>query len=163
MQQKRILIILVVVLVVIFIVGVVRGPTQGGNNTVSISNIQNGFFGTLHNLFVHPQHLAAQDMQVAGGSSSTCLQSDMLVVPQGGTCNYVIIEHKGASVRTIKLNPTAGSVAKLTLQPEGAMQGTLDIPNPRPNVSLDVYEKGGLLMAACTTGDATGKCRLRLV
>src|SRR5437588_8150769 len=112
MQQNRTVIIVVVVLVLIFIIGVVRGPTQGGNNTVSIGDIKNGFFGALHDLLVKPQHLVVQDMVVAGGFSASCLQGSTLIIPQGGTCNYTIIEHKGVSVRSIILNPTSGSHAR---------------------------------------------------
>ena len=156
MQQKRILIILVVVLVVIFIVGVVRGPTQGGNNKVSIDSIQNGFVGTLRNLMVKPQHLTVQDIQGQAG----CFSSSNLFVAQGSTCNYTIIERRGVPVRNVKLDFSGvipGRHATLTLVPQGALTGTLEIPNSTPNRNLDVYEKGGLLKVAC---DGTANCLL---
>lgn len=162
MNQTRVLIIVLVVLVIVFVVGVAGGLIGGNNNRVSIGDLKDGFFGTLHDVLVNPQHLVADDIQVAPGFSQSCLQGNKLVVPQDGLCIYTINERGGSSVRTIKLNPTAGSKAKLTLEPQGAMKGTLDIPNTTPDKNLDVYEKGGRLIVSCITGDVTGSCRLTL-
>ena len=157
MQQKRILIILVVVLVVIFIVGVVRGPTQGGNNSVSIDKIQNGFLGTLHNLF-KPPHLVSQDVR----GPASCFNGNNLSVNVGSTCNYIITEHTSIPVRNVNLNfkdSIFGQHATLTLVPTGAITVTLGIPNPPPNKTLVVYGKGGQLMVTC---DGTVNCLLLL-
>ena len=162
MSQNRVLIIVLVVLVIIFLVGIVGGLAGGNNNRVNSNDLKNGFFGTVHDLLVRPQHLAAEDIQVAPGFPSSCLQGSTLVVPQGGACKYAIRERGGTPVRTIKLNASAGSRANLTLEPQGAMKGTLQIPNSNPNKNLDVYEKGGNLTVECIIGDVTGSCRLTL-
>ena len=157
MQQNRVLIIVLVVLVIVFLVGIVGGATQGGNSKVSISSIQSGFFGTLHNLFVHPQPLAARDVRVSGGSPA-CLQGNELVIPQGGFCRYTITQ--GGSDRTITPGDILGSNVSLTLDPEGAMRETLNFPSQNRN--LDVFNKGGSLTVVCITGDGSGNCRVTL-
>jgi hypothetical protein len=153
MQQNRTIIIVIVVLVVIFIVGVVRGPTQGGNNTVNIGDIKNGILGTLHDLLVNPHPLTVQDVQ------GSCFSGDnlKLLVTQGTTCTYTIVEHRGIPDRNVKLTLISGSHATLTLVPQGGITGTLGIANSTSTSNLNVFQGGGRLMVAC---DGIGNCEL---
>lgn len=152
-----VLILAIFACVALYVLGVGLGAqdtsSKKGGNPVSREERQRW-----RERFVKPKPVAEKDLKATG-----CVLSDGTArVGRGLTCQ-VDVAKAGARVRTVNVEPLAGSRVNVRLEPKGGPSVPAKADNLGERKELDVPEEGATLSLQCTqtVGNAP-ECQVKL-
>ncbi|MFL5357274.1 hypothetical protein [Archangium sp.] len=151
------LILAIFACVALYVMGVGLGAqdrsSKGGGNPVSKEERQRW-----RERFIKPKPVADEDLKATG-----CVLSEGTArVGRGLTCQ-VDIAKAGARVRTVNVEPLAGSRVDVRLEPKGGPSVKTKLDNLGERKGLDVPEEGATLSLQCTqTVGNTPECQVKL-
>jgi hypothetical protein len=152
------LILAIFACVALYVLGVGLGAqdhsSKGGGTPVSKEERQRW-----RERFVKPKPVAEEDLKATAG----CVLSEGTArVGRGLTCQ-VDIAKAGARVRTVNVEPLAGSRVNVRLEPKGGPSVPAKLDNLGERKGLDVPEEGATLSLTCTqtVGNAP-ECQVKL-
>lgn len=157
MSGAKLFIAALALLVVIFAIGVGFGARNSRQQLVSTKG---GWPETIKNLLIGDQQLLLAEFTPAPGSASSCLQENMLVVPQLQPCSF-LIRPTDDPIRTLKLHLVAGASAEMVLEQASALdaEGTIAFDEM---LELDIYKQTAPEPPIRLTIVCNGGCRFEV-
>ncbi len=151
-----VLLLAVFACVALYVLGVGLGAQQGSSGRgAAVSKEERGRW---RERFVKPPPVAEEDVKATG----CALSGDTARVVRGLPCRVDIAE-SGERVRTVNVEPLAGSRVDVTLEPKGGPAVPASLEGLGERRGLDVPEAGARLTLTCTRPEGGGaECRVKL-